>query len=74
MNRISIFLWTLKVIESCKTLDHLSNCTMLINRNFELYEDIGINMFLSNTIEEMADTFKNKIEQACLETNEYLEQ
>lgn len=47
---------------------------MLINRNFELYEDIGINMFLSNTIEEMADTFKNKIEQACLETNEYLEQ
>lgn len=74
MNRISIFLWTLKVIESCKTLDHLSNCMMLIQRNFDLYEDIGINMFLLNTLDVMTDDFKNKIEQACLETNKYLKQ
>lgn len=74
MNRITTFLWTLKVIKGCQTLKHLDSCVYLVQYNYDLYEDIGIFTFLRDVINTMIDNFKNEIEQACLKTNEYLEQ
>lgn len=74
MNRLSVFLWTVKVVSSCETIHQLVNCNKLITRNLELYHDIGIYTFLCDLQNNMLDELKNELEQACLETNEYLEQ
>ena len=74
MTRISIFLWILKVLLTCKTIEHLNGCMFLIQRNHDLYEDIGIHTYLCDIAVEMYDEFKTEIEQAYAETNEHLEQ
>lgn len=61
MNRITTFLWILKIIKSCQTLEHLESCIHLVKYNHDLYEDIGIFTFLCDVINTMIYDFKNKI-------------
>ena len=49
MNRISVFIWLLKVLDSCKTIEHFNNAKTLVKRHYNLYEDIGMNEYLIKT-------------------------
>lgn len=74
MNRLSVFLWIIKVLESCNTLEHLNCCERLIDRHFFLYQDIGMYQYLHQQIAMEYGDYKSELEQAYLETNENLEQ
>ena len=74
MNRISVFLWVLKVLESCETFKQLNAMTKLIQLNYNLYEDIGIYIYLCSLVETKWNDYRNELEQANLEITQHLEQ
>lgn len=50
--KFETFIWIGKVIRSCKTLNQLSNCVVLIDSYYKRYNSKVERRFLRDTVEE----------------------
>ncbi len=73
MCKSSVFIWVLKVLNSCETVEHLNIAMNVIHRNLVMYEDIDIYRFLCNRADEMWRTFEAESDQAAIEIELNLE-